>query len=265
MKKDDINNIPYYDEEENIDIATKEQEIMNFYSDDNKEFEDSMIDSSYEIDAETEELDHDEYADYGEDKYIKREKRIKRIINIVFAIIIVLLILITIDVVCVAKYDKGPFFAIPTYTYQDGGTKEYYGIGYKVIKYNQIQGRRDRQLGTWSLKYDTNAITIQDIDLAIEMRENEANTYKKYHKKFVRIISTLQKVDEKNHRILLGYQDEEGKYSLDIVCDIVKDQKNLSKLEEGKEITIIGTINDFKGKKKKTNRKLYISHCFAEQ
>ena len=41
---------------------------------------------------------------------------------------------------------------IRTSIYKDGGTKEYYGLGYKVIKYNQIEGRRDTQIGLWNLK-----------------------------------------------------------------------------------------------------------------
>ena len=173
--------------------------------------------------------------------------------------------MITIDVIRVARYDKRPLFVVKTKTYKDGGTKEYYGIGYKVIAYNQIQGRRDYEIGTWNLKYNTKAITLQDIDLAIDFQKDEIKTYKKYYKKFVRIISTLQKVDVKNKRITLGYNDEGKKYSLDIVCDIVKEQNNLSTFEEGKQITIIGTIKDYKGSTKKKNKTLYIKNCMAEQ
>ena len=176
-----------------------------------------------------------------------------------------ILAMIAIDVICVARYDVGPFFAIPLKKYDDGGTKAYYGIGYKVIKYNQIQGRRDRELGFWSLKYNTDPITLQDIDLAIEMNNNEIETYQKYYKKFVRIISTLEKVNKEKHQITIGYKDEDGKYSLDIICDIVDDQTNLDSLEEGKEITIIGTIKDFKVKTAKKRNRLYIKNCFAEQ
>ena len=141
MKKDNYDDIPFY-EEEVVDIATKEQEIMESYQDEDTSDEKS-IKSIEEITNEYEEYQEDDY-------YIKREKRIKRIINIVFSIIVTLLILITIDVVCVAKYNKGPFFAIPTYTYQDGGTKEYYGIGYKV---KEIQERHTKKsyTGQWSI------------------------------------------------------------------------------------------------------------------
>jgi hypothetical protein len=42
-----------------------------------------------------------------------------------------------------AKRDKPPIFAIRTNLYKDGGTSIYFGFGYKVIDYNQLDGRKD--------------------------------------------------------------------------------------------------------------------------
>ena len=215
---------------EAMEFEEKEQEIIDSFDD--------------------EELDIDVLPD---DKKIRRAKLI---INIIFSIIVILIIMVAIDIICVSRYNKGPFFAIPTHTYKDGGTKEYYGLGYKVIKYKQLQGRRDMELGKWSLKYNTEPITVQDVDMAIEFNDDANKAYTKYYKKFVRIISTLEKVDKKNHSIKIGYQDEGEKYSLDIKCDIVKEQTELN-FKEGKEITIIGTVSDFDT--------VYITNCFAEQ
>lgn len=39
--------------------------------------------------------------------------------------------------------DKKPIFVIRTALYKDGGTSIYHGLGYKVIDYNQIEGRKD--------------------------------------------------------------------------------------------------------------------------
>lgn len=194
----------------------------------------------------------------------KKIKRAKLIINIIFSIIVILIIMVAVDIISVTRYNKGPVFAIPVHTYKDGGTKEYYGIGYKVIKYHQYQGRRDRELGKWSLKYNVEPITSQDIDMAIEFSEDSDKAYDKYYRKFVRIISTLEKVDKKNHAITMGYEDEGNKYSLKVKCDIVKDQTDID-FEEGKEITIIGTVSDFEPMTKKTPNTIYISDCFAEQ
>jgi hypothetical protein len=60
-----------------------------------------------------------------------------------------------------SKYNKKPIFAIPVYRLNDGGTVEYYGLGYKVIKYNVLdteteKGRKDTVFGFWTLKYESN-------------------------------------------------------------------------------------------------------------
>lgn len=195
----------------------------------------------------------------------KKYKRTKMIINIFFIVILIIIAMISIDIVRVAKYDKRPLFAINTKTYKDGGTKEYIGLGYKVIDYYQLQGRRDIEIGTWNLKYNNNPVTIQDIDLAIELNNDEEKTYTSYYKKFVRVITTLKSVDKKNKKLVLGYTDEDGKYSVDIVCNLVDEQMNIDKFEKDKQITIIGTFKNYKTKTNKTNRKVYIKDCIAEQ
>lgn len=232
-------------EENKSNLAEKEEEIIESYEDKVYEYE--------------------EYEEEEINQQHRKVRKTKRRINIFFGIIVLIMIMVAVDIIAVAKFDVGPFFSIPLHTYKDGGSKEYYGLGYKVIKYHQIQGRRDRELGSWSLKYNADPVTAQDVDLAIEFSDNEAKTYEKYYKKFVRIISTLQKVDEKNHSITIGYKDEGKKYSLTIKCDIVKEQTNINKFEVGKPITIIGTVKDFKGKTDKQVNRLYIKNCFAEQ
>jgi len=54
-----------------------------------------------------------------------------------------------------AQVDKEPIFAINTVTYKDGGTKEYMGLGYKIIRYSIIEGRQDTVFGTWMISYDS--------------------------------------------------------------------------------------------------------------
>lgn len=38
---------------------------------------------------------------------------------------------------------KRPIFAVKTGILKDGGTTFYNGLGYKVIKYNELEGRKD--------------------------------------------------------------------------------------------------------------------------
>ena len=73
---------------------------------------------------------------------VEEESKIKKISTIIMIVIIVLGLLITTDILLVSKAGVGPFLAIRTKVYDDGGTKEYYGLGYKVIKYNQEIGRQ---------------------------------------------------------------------------------------------------------------------------
>lgn len=57
-----------------------------------------------------------------------------------------------------AKANKSPIFALPMVIYKDGGSKEYYGLGYKVIKYVNLTVERGAEvvktdLGTWFMKF----------------------------------------------------------------------------------------------------------------
>ncbi len=284
------------------DIATKEAELLNSYNENKEDYYEDNSDNEnldinnindYEVieiddsDKEEKELEVDNdinndnnmadyetenYDEYSpEDEYLeenpknRNSSKLVHFLNILFVIIIIALLMIATDIICVSKYNIGPFFAIPTHTYKDGGTKEYYGLGYKVIKYHQVQGRKDTEIGLWSLKYNIEPTTIKSVDLAIEFYNDEAKTYKKYYKKFVRVVSTLEKIDEKNNTITLSYIDEGKKYSLDIECNMASKNSNIDKLEKGKEVTIIGTVNKYDFKSSKKVGKLYINNCFAEQ
>jgi len=188
----------------------------------------------------------------------KNYRKSRIIINIIFTIIMIWLVLICIDTISVNKYNKGPYFAIKLKE-SKYGYKEYYGLGYKVIKYNQENGRRDMEIGSWNLKANYTPIDMEDIDLAIEFQKDEVATYKKYYKKFVRIYSSVKEVNKSN--IVIGYNDEDNKYTLDIICNM-KDTKTL---EKDKEIIIVGTVNNYKGSTKKENKRLYINNCIAAQ
>lgn len=189
----------------------------------------------------------------------------KRIINIVFSIIIIIIAMIVTDYVRVTKFEYTPIFAVKTLELKDGGTTEYMGLGYKVIDYNQIQGRRDIEMGLWNMKRNSSPIDLSDVDLAIEFTTDEVVAYKKYYKEFVRIKSTLVEKNEKDNIITLRYTDEDGKYTLDTICKLVPEQTNISSFEKDKEITIIGTISKYVGATKKKNKQLYIKNCIAQQ
>lgn len=70
------------------------------------------------------------------------------------------LVFITTDSM-LSKWNQRPIFSLPIVHYKDGGTIEYYGLGYKIIQYRSInnkmtgeKGRKDTVFGLWNLKYD---------------------------------------------------------------------------------------------------------------
>lgn len=261
FKRETLDDLEFYDDEyedEDFDsfpeqkIEEKEPELEEMY-DDISDYDEPQILKTYS----EEEFEEDQNSR-------KKYKRYKKIINIVFAIILVVLVMITIDVISVSRYNVGPFFAIKTQTIKDGGTKVYYGLGYKVIKYNQEQGRRDREIGSWNLKYNIEPVDIQDIDLALEFENNYQETNKKYYKKFVRLTSTVKEINKEENTLVLEYLDEDSKYTLDIVCNMAEKKSNLEIFNVGDKASVIGTIRTFKIKTAKESNKVYISDCFAE-
>lgn len=58
-----------------------------------------------------------------------------------------------VDFICIKNIDR-PIFMIRTGINKDGGSKEYYGLGYKVIDYNVIDGDNSIHIGTWFMKYN---------------------------------------------------------------------------------------------------------------
>lgn len=192
------------------------------------------------------------------------EKHLSKILNIVLIIVVILSVMISIDVVCVNKYQKGPFFALRLSTYQDGGTKVYYGFGYKVIKYHQKMGRRDMVIGLWTMPYNTKPTTISTLDLAIELRNNPEKAYKKYAKQFLKVEGEVYKVDKANKELTLRYKDQDQKYSLDIICHMEKNNGNLSK---GDSVEVIGTVGSYilrDSKERNSVNTLKMKYCFAK-
>lgn len=214
----------------------------------------------------TEENNYVDYNHYGMNdldmEIIEEKEPISKVIsNIIFIIIIALGIVIAIDVICVTKYDKGPYFAIRTKTYDDGGTEEFYGLGYKVIKYHQEQGRRDTKLGFWTMPYSVEPTEISALDLAIEFRNNPEKTANKYAGQFMRVTGRIYKI--KDNELILRYKDPDDAYTLKIKCPMAE-KTDLSDLKEDMEITVLGTIDNFTLATEKTSNSANMSNCFTE-
>ena len=182
---------------------------------------------------------------------IEEEKKIKKISTIVMIAIIVIGLLITLDILLVSKAHVGPFLAIRTKVYDDGGTKEYYGLGYKVIKYNQKIGRRDTIIGSWSIKYDITPTNYTLEDLAFSIINDNNN----HIDEFIRLTGTIKKVDKSNKTLTLTYEDADGKYNLTVKAEVISET---FKFNKNAPVSIIGIVNKY------DNKTITISNAFAE-
>ena len=267
------------------DLTAKEQELIDSYMDEQidnhikeqekkekkiKKANEKILKKELEDDLEEYEIE-DDFVEETEEKYFDKYQKDKKgfsfrkLFRIILIILMILVALAVIDLISMTAFNKGPFFAIPVHKYDDGGTKEYIGLGYKVIKYHQVQGRRDTEIGTWALKYNVEPIYSEIVDLAIEFNNDEEAAYKKYYKQLLVVTGSLKEVDKDNNKIVLAYEDEEGKYSLDVVCDMETDKENLDILEPKYEISAMGTMVDYKYKSKKNVATIYLDNCFSEQ
>ena len=214
----------------------------------------------------TEEYDNTNYDNYGlnemdYEEIIEKEPKLKIIANVIFILIVALGIMIATDIIVVSKYNKGPYFAIRTATYDDGGTQVFYGLGHKVIKYHQEQGRRDTKIGFWTMPYSIEPTNISTLDLAIEFRNAPEETANKYAGEFMRITGTIYKI--KDDELILRYKDPDDAYTLKIKCPMAENN-DFEGMEKGLEVTIIGTIETFTLATKSNTNIVTMSNCFAE-
>ena len=83
------------------------------------------------------------------------KKKIKILLIVLGVIIILGLIFFVVDYNRVKSKEK-PIFCIhnPAGVINDGGTVEYFGLGYKVIDFNMLNGYDEMKIGSWFMKYE---------------------------------------------------------------------------------------------------------------
>ena len=241
-------------------------EVEDDYYEDENETEKEIIEESPNNFKAVEEESEEEYYEEAK-KTFRRVKTSKfmSIFNILFILIMIIMLIISVDVICITRYNIGPFFAINTKTYKDGGTKEYYGLGYKVIKYNEVAGRRDTEIGFWNMKYSTEPLMIDDIDLAIDFQNNPETTANKYYKKYLIINSKIKNIDNNKNEIILEYTDPDGKYTLEINCKMASRKDSLVNYKINDQVSIKGTVSSFSIKEATKTNKVILENCFIEQ
>ena len=105
------------------------------------------------------------------------KKAIKILLIIIVVILAFGLTFFTVDYFRV-KNNQRPIFCIPLGGYSDGGTVEYFGLGYKVIAFSRLSGYNEKKIGTWNMQYGDFYDEIEEYENKIiiestNMLENE--------------------------------------------------------------------------------------------
>ena len=195
----------------------------------------------------------------------KKPINVRKIINIAFLVIIGVLAIVLIDLVCVLKFHVGPFFAVRTNVYEDGGTKVYYGLGYKVIKYNQDEGKKGTKVGFWTMPYTAIPTPVDILDLAIAYRNDPEATYKKYYDQYLQLTGTVYTVDNQKKVLTIRYIDPDGKYTLDVVANMYDEDVDLSVYSVGSTVSFVGSVNDYRDKTDTTPNQIWMRDCFMRE
>ncbi len=147
------------------------------------------------------------------------EKNILKIAIISLLLIISYVIMMFGDYTRVVK-GKKPLICFATNTYEDGGSKEYFCLLYKIISYDAMQGRNDVEIGTFFLKFD-NAV----LDKSVADREEITD--------FIDIRGKVEKV-------LLS---DSGVYEVQVIGEIYADTLYDNAIVKIKENTVIEDSN----------------------
>ena len=208
-------------------------------------------------------LENDNHSGFDDSNYvtIDEEKKLKKKFTIIMIVALVLGTLIFIDILVANYTNVGPFLAVKVKTHNDGGTKEYYGLGYKVIKYRVKDGRNTTVVGSWTLKYDptTKATTVEE--LGISFRNNTKETLKNSYKQFFIVTGKIDSIDKANKKVVLIYEDKDGGNYTTKAEFYLKNISKLKKYKKGDIITISGTFVKYIPKTNGVTRTITFNNC----
>lgn len=103
-----------------------------------------------------------------------------KVIEVVLILIFILgVVFFFIDYNRVKSQEK-PIFCIqnPAGAILDGGTIEYFGLGYKVIDFNTLSGYDDIKIGTWFMDYSDFEEEIKEYEIKYEEELRKDNDNK---------------------------------------------------------------------------------------
>lgn len=203
-------------------------------------------------------LENDNHSGFDDSNYvtIDEEKKLKKRFTIIMIVALVLGTLIFIDILVANYTNVGPFLAVKVKTHNDGGTKEYYGLGYKVIKYRVKDGRNTTVVGSWTLKYDPTSKASTVEELGISFRNNTKEALKDSYKQFFIVTGKIDSIDKTNKKVVLIYEDKDGGNYTTKAEFYLKNISKLKNYSKGDTITISGTFTKYTPKKNNIVRTL---------
>ena len=242
-----------FDNEEPINSSLKYKAESNTDSldnnDDNSDYVSTDFYNSY--DQVDEDNNIDNTTTYTDDSTKSLGGIILKVLNFFLILVMVGAFLVVFDVVMVTKFNVGPIFAIKVKTYNDGGTKEYAGIFYKVIKYKQTNGRHDMVLGSYKLSYSGEVYKKSVLDLAILYRDDFTN-FSLLEGKYVVVTGKVLSVSKEKQVVKLIYEDSDNKYQTIVTFKMDKDA-NYDELKKGNTVKIAGVLDDYSDNKQGIN------------
>lgn len=245
-----------FDNEEPINSSLKYKAESNTDSLDNNNDNSDYVSTDFyngydQVDEDDNADDNDNNTTYTDDSTKSVGGIMLKVLNFFLILVMAGAFLVVFDVVMVTKFNVGPIFAIKVKTYNDGGTKEYAGIFYKVIKYKQTNGRRDMVLGSYKLSYSGEVYKKSVLDLAILYRDDFTN-FSLLEGKYVVVTGKVLSVSKEKQVVKLIYEDSDNKYQTIVTFKMDKDA-NYDELKKGNTVKIAGVLDDYSDNKQGIN------------
>lgn len=245
-----------FDNEEPISSSLKYKAESNIDSLDNNNDNSDYVSTDFyngydQVDEDDNADDNDNNTTYTDDSTKSVGGIMLKVLNFFLILVMAGAFLVVFDVVMVTKFNVGPIFAIKVKTYNDGGTKEYAGIFYKVIKYKQTNGRHDMVLGSYKLSYSGEVYKKSVLDLAILYRDDFTN-FSLLEGKYVVVTGKVLRVSKEKQVVKLIYEDSDNKYQTIVTFKMDKDA-NYDELKKGNIVKIAGVLDDYSDNKQGIN------------
>lgn len=245
-----------FDNEEPINSSLKYKVESNIDSLDNNNDNSDYVSTDFyngydQVDEDDNADDNDNNTTYTDDSTKSVGGIMLKVLNFFLILVMAGAFLVVFDVVMVTKFNVGPIFAIKVKTYNDGGTKEYAGIFYKVIKYKQTNGRHDMVLGSYKLSYSGEVYKKSVLDLAILYRDDFTN-FSLLEGKYVVVTGKVLRVSKEKQVVKLIYEDSDNKYQTIVTFKMDKDA-NYDELKKGNTVKIAGVLDDYSDNKQGIN------------